>query len=303
VHIAPLFSAGQILDQSLCDLRPGHFIERLNQELYDKEQSPIGPKSPVDPDERPPTRHGKYLANDDYGLLITDMTPGPDVKLLEFKPKWLVQSPNAPRDSIRCRTCALRARRDYHRLRKVFKTGPLSDEDVKSSGFCPLHLMSSSNKIILRNVRHLLASELSKDLLTETIDNKLVQRFCEFIKSDPIFSKLAARQTELDSRDVLFRYGSGPNAPSEREINNLLIAMTLRDCSLFLHMPLDPAKPITARAGDLDMKSRLKINTWGRKERELIDEGWYQGTETYSEEELKAGLERPKDCMLNLGFW
>lgn len=302
-HIAPLFARDQILDQSLCDLRPGNFIKRLNQALNLQRKSSGGPQSPIGGNEQPLTRHGTSLANDDYGLLVTDMTPGSDAELLEFKPKWLVQSPSAPKDSIRCRTCALRARRDYHRLRNLLKAGRLSDEDKKSSGFCPLQLISPSDEVVRRNARHILSSKLSKDPHSEARNHQLIQRFSKFLQTDPIFSKLASNQTKLDSKDVLFRYEKGTEAISEEEIIDLLISMTLRDCSLFLHMPTDLSKPITARIGDLDMKSRLKIREWAKKERELIDEGWYQGTEKYLAEELSAGLARPRVCMLNKALW
>ena len=59
---------------------------------------------------RPAKRRGNFLSEHDYGLVITDMSPRSEDLVLEFKPKWLAQSPTAPPAAKRCRTCALRAR-------------------------------------------------------------------------------------------------------------------------------------------------------------------------------------------------
>jgi inositol-pentakisphosphate 2-kinase len=69
----------------------------------------------------------------------------------------------------------------------------------------------------------------------------------------------------------------------------LLVAMTLRDCTLFLRLPEDEADDaqIEARLGDLDVKSPDKAPYWKQTEQELIDGGFYQG---------RAGL--PLNCSL-----
>ncbi|BFZ57516.1 Inositol-pentakisphosphate 2-kinase [Savitreella phatthalungensis] len=61
--------------------------------------------------------------------------------LLEFKPKWLAQSPDAPADAIVCRTCAVRRMRS-----------PSS-----ASGFCPLDLISLRRSDVDRAVQALSA--------------------------------------------------------------------------------------------------------------------------------------------------
>lgn len=60
--IKPLFTESQLVMQSLVELRTGNIIPRLNKELESL--------------SRAPKRKGVYLADDDYGLLVTDMTPG-----------------------------------------------------------------------------------------------------------------------------------------------------------------------------------------------------------------------------------
>lgn len=70
-----------------------------------------------------------------------------------------------------------------------------------------------------------------------------------------------------------------PPAQLEELESKMQIAMTLRDVTLFLLMPKDETKPLTARLGDLDLKSKGKLMDWERIERELIEEGWYEGNE------------------------
>lgn len=73
--IAPLFRPDQILEQSLVRLHPPGLLTRLNAELRSWEQNPNSMKPPARSlDHRPKSRQGIYLADDEYGLLITDMT-------------------------------------------------------------------------------------------------------------------------------------------------------------------------------------------------------------------------------------
>ncbi len=72
--VKPLFKDDQIVHQQLVKIGPGRIIEKLNEELHlrEVEHTAIG----RNPDLRPVKRQGVYLANDEHGLLITDMTPG-----------------------------------------------------------------------------------------------------------------------------------------------------------------------------------------------------------------------------------
>jgi hypothetical protein len=69
--VSPLFSPSQVVEQSLVDLRYGNIIATLNQELREYE---AGAGSRASRPSRPINRQGTYLADDDYGLLVTDMT-------------------------------------------------------------------------------------------------------------------------------------------------------------------------------------------------------------------------------------
>ncbi|EEY22806.1 predicted protein [Verticillium alfalfae VaMs.102] len=65
-------------------------------------------------------------------------------------------------------------------------------------------------------------------------------------------------------------------APDE----DLLVAMTLRDCSLFFRYEdgEDGAlRLLDFTLADLDKKMPSKIPSWQKTERELIDGGWYEG--------------------------
>ena len=75
--VVPLFSPDQLVQQCLVQLGPSHAIAKLNNELrgWELYEYPIkGSLRSVDP--RPTKRHGIYLAEDEHGLLVTDMTPG-----------------------------------------------------------------------------------------------------------------------------------------------------------------------------------------------------------------------------------
>jgi inositol-pentakisphosphate 2-kinase len=75
-HIPPLFSHESLVNQSLVELRPGKIIPRLNSELVSWEANPaLGAHENGFLGSRPTKRRGTYLADDDYGLLVTDMTP------------------------------------------------------------------------------------------------------------------------------------------------------------------------------------------------------------------------------------
>ena len=56
---------------------------------------------------------------------------------------------------------------------------------------------------------------------------------------------------------------------------------------MFLQIPQRHTRSIEARLGDLDLKSSsgLKAEYWCGVERQLIDGGWYMGTEQDGEEQ------------------
>ena len=81
---------------------------------------------------------------------------------------------------------------------------------------------------------------------------------------------LANYQRSLDRAGIL------KADPSDEDF---LVAMTLRDCSVFVRFPEVVNEASEARIGDLDLKSIRKWEYWKDIERTLIDQRWYVGLE------------------------
>ena len=200
---------------------------------------------------RPAKRHGVYLAEDElYGMLVTDMSCSDDsFKFYEFKPKWLAQSPSAPPDSKRCRTCALRAMKKGSR-----------------SGFCPLDLVNKDK--ITTAVCRIIGLDPRRLQDYSGSQREMLGRIRDFLRKDPLLRRLRQLQMHKDPNGVLKAKAISPD---------FLAAMTLRDCTLYLKV--GPAS-IDARLGDLDLKTgKGKAEYWRESERLLIDGGWYTATE------------------------
>ncbi|KAK4623537.1 Inositol-pentakisphosphate 2-kinase [Fulvia fulva] len=196
---------------------------------------------------RPPHREGDGMPKQaTSGLLVTDMTPKENEVCLQLKPKWLGQSPNAPPDARRCRTCALRAYRASERIRTA--------TDAQET--CPLDLVN-------KNVedRRLAVQAITPD-----------RPICEYLlnQAQALFQQLRMCQTKLDPYGALT-----PLSPAA--VGDLCKAMTLRDCSLFIKRS---DKGIEARLGDLDLKQPEKLPRWKTIESILIKNGWYTNTES-----------------------
>ena len=163
-------------------------------------------------------RQGVYLVEgENYGTLITDMTCAPTDShaSIEFKPKWLAQSPSAPAGSIRCRTCALRAMKSA-----VRKSGPKTPESLKL-GFCPLGLVSEDrDKVVI-------TADILLGLCNLHVNDNdgLRKRLVEYLQKSPLLRRLKNLQVEKDPTGVL---------EADLSHRNFLTAMTIRDCTLFL---------------------------------------------------------------------
>ena len=209
--------------------------------------------------------------------------------MIEFKPKWLAQSPNAPRPSKRCRTCALHARRTAISLRK--------DPSTRiRNHFCPLDLVSTDETDIIRVARQIIYSGPT-DLMTPH-SYKRLSRFVNWLQTNRILPQLLKMQMELDPKGVLVSDALDLD-------RKLLTAMTLRDVTCYVLYTGDENGPLEAKLGDLDLKSPEKQAEWRITEAELIAEGWYDATENKGDKqplvcnlyryELKRKKER--DCL------
>ena len=203
-YIKPCFKDEDLVEQTLVELPPG-LVETCNEELKSMESTL----------KRPQKRRGVYLGlKEEYGLLVTDMSAsdGKEVFLVEFKPKWLAQSPSAPANAVRCRTCALRALRSSKNSTSV-TPGELS--------FCPLNLVSPMKEVIELVVR---------DIMPDAGCNadgrpSLQQHLLSFLYHCPLLIRLRDAQTRLDKKGVF---------STTAEDVDYLAAMTLRDCTMFL---------------------------------------------------------------------
>ncbi|EME44935.1 hypothetical protein DOTSEDRAFT_70851, partial [Dothistroma septosporum NZE10] len=192
-------------------------------------------------------------------LLVTDMTLKEGEIGMQLKPKWLAQSPTAPANSKRCRTCALRAYRAYERIRTA--------TDAQET--CPLDLVNTN------------IDERRKVVYAITTDRDIR----EFLLGQALalFEQLRICQMKLDQYGALRVADQGP-------VSNLCKAMTLRDCSLFVKLS---GNSIDARLGDLDLKQAEKLPRWQAIESTLVNEGWYTNTER---EDVRG---RERICLLS----
>ncbi len=186
---------------------PAEVIDRCNRQLKADEQS----------GRRPAKRAGCYLAQDEpYGLLVSDMTPDLEKRevLIEFKPKWLVQSPTSPPGSRRCRTCALKVRRNAARRLKGEK---------QEIFLCPLDLASQDVSRVARAVDFLVRhSKAPKGNVPE-----LQQRLMGFFLGNPLIARLKQLQRHFDPVGVLY---------ADVSSRHFLTATTIRDCTLYLRV-------------------------------------------------------------------
>ena len=211
---------------------------------------------------RPAKRRGVYLApanEEPDEILVADMSPrGPNERLIEFKPKWLVQSPSAPSGARRCRTCALREMRieDERRTGEIHMGRGHGD-------FCPFDLLSGNDNVLEETMRGL-------SLINECVGDQ-VSIYKERVK--PLLLRLRGLQAEYN-KVGLDDFKNGQD-------QDFCISMALRDCSVFVKSKSGEAGFQEVRLADLDLKSSGggKLERWIRMERRLIEEGWYMGTE------------------------
>ncbi|KAL3476961.1 inositol-pentakisphosphate 2-kinase [Aspergillus californicus] len=255
-NIRPLFKPEELVDQELVYLPKG-LAQRCNDQLRAAEIT----------GKRPNQRRGLYLSvTEPFGLLITDMTPfgNPGTDLAELKPKWLLQSPSAPTGARRCRTCALRDMKN-HDARRV---GAM---EVRS--FCSLDLVSDKFEHVSR------AAKFVKGYRDHA-------RLARVLYRNTTLLKIQAHQKSM--RDVGF-YGPSPQSRDKS------LAMTLRDCTMFIKMPRNERGRVEIRLGDLDLKTACggKAQYWQDTEHRLINEGWYMGAKSHTHV-CECALQNPR---------
>ena len=207
------------------------------------------------------------LASERWAMFLPDMSSVPNASItLEIKPKWLLQSPNAPKDALRCRTCAMQ----------------IAVPKDRKTYICPLRLVHGASK----DIRPWLETNITQ-LLHHTVEqipppslvSSIVENLLDYLSEgdgQTLLQHLKTLQNELDPLGVL---NQSHVYPSDSFDHNLRVAMTLRDCSLFINVPYNVDKvassQITSRLGDLDFKSAEKIEDWKKKEIFLSKDSLY----------------------------
>ena len=197
-----------------------------------------------------------------WGILLPDMSPIPGKSItLEVKPKWLAQSPNAPPKAVRCRTCAMQ----------------VAVPKKRDNYICPLQLLHGNSSSLqpwsqTTVMRQFEGGKPPAPVVTSAIAKALL----DYVTVDDgitLLQHLLNLQSSLDPRGVLCR----PQADTGTFDDNLRLAMTLRDCSMFIKISYNTAgvTAIESKLGDLDFKSAEKIVDWTDKEKQLLQDSSY----------------------------
>lgn len=278
--VKPLFRPEDLAQQMLIKLGDASVISRLNGTLEKEE------------DNRRPDFRGSRIALAEHGMLVEDMRPSmpqpphidsasfahipplpplppghPDDFTLEFKPKWLAQSPNAPASATRCRTCALNAHRRHTRQEKA------GNRAIP----CPLRFLASTapgSSPVVAILDYL--SVPNPPLTPRAPTPEQRARLARWLQTNTLLPRIREAQLANDR--------GGPLAANAHD-PRLELAMTLRDCACFVRIPADPSAPIEAKLADLDKKNgEAKLGYWHAIERCLIEDGYYEERESPRQE-------------------
>ncbi|KAK4239780.1 inositol pentakisphosphate 2-kinase [Achaetomium macrosporum] len=275
--VKPLFEPEDLIQHQLIKIEDGAVIPRLNTVLAQVE------------DARRPDFRGSRVAKAAYGMLVEDMRERhPDDLTLEFKPKWLAQSPNAPASAARCRNCAREALKHHTKL-NGYHTAQGATRSHRI--LCPFDLLTcgSSPDALSNIVAHF--SSLNPLIRPQTSVPAQYNRLIQWLQTNTMLPRLRAAQLANDH--------SGPLCADAHD-PKFQLAMTLRDCTCFVRIPADPGLPVEAKLGDLDKKNwAAKLGYWQAIERRLIEGGYYESREVPRVEtdcQLERGLQFPKDA-------
>lgn len=243
---------------------------------------------------------GSFVGQSSWGLLVDDMRPrgkeepcppilgvaadpvaDPSLyTLVEFKPKWLSQSPNAPADAIRCRQCALELR--------YFITNPNSDRPLPSQKPCPLAVCEDDPPPEVASPLRM-APKLVK--IAQPARDQIAAQL-RGITGLPALKELRRQQDIHDPAGPLHADPADPD---------FALAMTIRDCTCFVQVALsplgtDPARPRRLHFGDLDWKDpKRKFEHWRGTEEALVDGGFYTADRIRCDAKL---YQAPTKCLL-----
>ncbi|KAL7817078.1 inositol-pentakisphosphate 2-kinase domain-containing protein [Trichoderma gracile] len=230
------------VSQELVVLHKSGIVDELNAMLRDVNHL------------RKPKFQASFIGHASWGFLVEDMRPkGDDGSILiEFKPKWLLQSPSAPKSAIRCRQCALE-------LRNYLKA-PSAKAPRPERRPCPIAIANPDCPPQVSSPFRIAPQ------LASLQDDKRIKTILDNIINHKALRKLRDCQKSLD--DV------GPLRPPTNL--DFVVAMTLRDCTCFALVPANDEEEIKLRFGDFDYKDpEKKFSHWRGTEQDLIEGGFY----------------------------
>lgn len=252
-RVLPLFKPSELVQQRLVKLPSDPaFFRRLNHQLRKLDDSGT----------RRPDFVGHAVSEDvRVGMLVEDMRGDSHSRattMHEIKPKWLVQSPRAPRGAEQCRNCA----------REVWRN---MKNKTKNPIFCPLNLVKAADFPHDENVAKNIAADLRR---CYNMTEHEARNLTTWLRSCELVQRLRKIQWDNDHTSQI----------TDDEAYSL--AMTLRDCSLFVLVPNTPNAPpdqVIAKLGDTDMKNfAVKKDYWLKMEKELHDSGLYWNSDQLS---------------------
>ncbi|KAF2114102.1 inositol-pentakisphosphate 2-kinase-domain-containing protein [Lophiotrema nucula] len=150
---------------------------------------------------------------------------------------------------------------------------------------------------LLKHLRHLQTKHdpkgvLSCDEATVRRADRLTKRYQEQHDHDELTSprisdlRSTLRTTEGNQPGKSDDDFTDQEIDAFTKIHNLQHAMTLRDCSLFIKVNYNSGDiTVESKLGDLDFKSKAKLEDWREKEEDLISGGWYKGFGTFQKSE------------------
>ncbi|KAK4157138.1 inositol pentakisphosphate 2-kinase [Chaetomidium leptoderma] len=251
--VTPLFKPEDLVQHQLVRLGDERLVSRLNAVLEREE------------DLRRADFKGSRVAVAEYGMVVEDMRQkNPDDLILEFKPKWLAQSPNAPPSATRCRNCAREALK--HHIKRDNSSGKTQTTPI----LCPLDFLTcSTSPPALTNILNYLPS-INPLLTPGSTPPTQYNRLIDWLQTNAVLPRLRSAQLANDR--------NGPLGADAHDPEKFQLAMTLRDCTCFVRIPADPARPVEAKLADLDKKNRTaKLEYWQAMERKLSEGGYYDG--------------------------
>ncbi|KAF2004088.1 hypothetical protein P154DRAFT_560898 [Amniculicola lignicola CBS 123094] len=230
------------------DIRP-MFEGGFERHLMDMETVVVCDELPEKSGEKKKKEEGRVqmMSSPHVGLLMEDMSScAKKCITIEIKPKWLVQSPNAPRNAHRCRTCAIQAQR-------------VSAGNKKKEGYlCPLQLLHGNVELVKPYLHHKVMKEITRfpEDAPDVPDDYVAQVLSEYLtqgEGNRLLHHLSSLQARLDKSGILDAswpstnpLGHAPNNTHSDSLHNFLPPSNSNSTTTTTDTILDPStSPIT----------------------------------------------------------